>query len=94
MRLDQRAVQRHNLMSLASQTFIRHQIMLDDTEDADVLVHLLPSIHFIQAELGKGRGVLVHCQAGVSEHRSIVAPFHLFNAIRSKCDDRRCISDA
>ena len=40
------------------------QIMLDDTEDADVLVHLLPSIHFIQAELDKGRGVLVHCQAG------------------------------
>ena len=38
--------------------------MLDDTEDADVLVHLLPSIHFIQAELDKGRGVLVHCQAG------------------------------
>ena len=51
------------------QTFIRHQIMLDDTDDADVLVHLLPSIHFVQAELDKGRGVLVHCQAGVSEHR-------------------------
>ena len=47
-------------------TFIRHQIMLDDTEDADVLTHLLPSIHFIQAELDKGRGVLVHCMAGVS----------------------------
>lgn len=26
---------------------ICHQIMLDDTEDADVLIHLLPSIHFI-----------------------------------------------
>lgn len=50
------------------QTFIRHQILIDDTEDADILSHLLPSIHFIQAELGKGRGVLVHCQAGVSEY--------------------------
>jgi len=48
------------------QTFIRHQILIDDTEDADILSHLLPSIHFIQAELDKGRGVLVHCQAGVS----------------------------
>lgn len=40
--------------------------MLDDTEDADVLTHLLPSISFIQAELDKGRGVIVHCLAGVS----------------------------
>lgn len=40
--------------------------MLDDTEDADVLPHLLPSISFIQAELDKGRGVIVHCLAGVS----------------------------
>ena len=40
--------------------------MLDDTEDADVLTHLLPSIGFIQAELDKGRGVLVHCMAGIS----------------------------
>ena len=40
--------------------------MLDDEDDADVLTHLIPSIHFIQAELDKGRGVLVHCMAGVS----------------------------
>lgn len=49
------------------ETFIHHQILLDDSEDADILVHLLPSIHFIQAELDKGRGVLVHCHAGISE---------------------------
>jgi dual specificity phosphatase 12 len=39
---------------------------LDDVEEADVLQHLIPSITFIQAELDKGRGLLVHCQAGTS----------------------------
>lgn len=29
-------------------------------------MHFLPCIHFIQAELDKGRGVLVHCHAGIS----------------------------
>lgn len=48
------------------QTFIRHQILLDDTAEEDVLVHFIPAITFIQAELDKGRGVLVHCQAGMS----------------------------
>ena len=40
--------------------------MLDDSEDTDVLTHFLPSIRFIQAELDKGQGVLVHCLAGIS----------------------------
>ena len=31
-----------------------------------MLQHLIPSITFIQAELDKGRGILVHCQAGTS----------------------------
>ncbi|KAM6503317.1 hypothetical protein JOM56_000260 [Amanita muscaria] len=57
------------------ETFIRHQILLDDSEDEDVLVHLLPSIHFIQEELDKGRGVLVHCQAGISRSSTIVAAY-------------------
>lgn len=61
------------------QTFIRHQILLDDTEDADVLVHLLPSIHFIEAELDKGRGVLVHCQAGISRSATIVAAYLMYS---------------
>ena len=50
-----------------SQTFNKLQINLDDTEDADVLSHLVTAIQFIEAELEKGRGVLVHCQAGLSE---------------------------
>ena len=49
------------------QTFNKLQINLDDTEDADVRIHLVAAIQFIEAELEKGRGVLVHCQAGLSE---------------------------
>ena len=49
------------------QTFNKYHINIDDSADEDVLVHFLPSISFIQKELDKGRGVLVHCQAGLSE---------------------------
>ena len=59
----------------AEQTFIRHQINLDDTEDADILQHFVPSIAFIQAELDKGWGVLVHCQAGMSTCCPNISPF-------------------
>ena len=49
-----------------SQTLKRLQILLDDTAEADILQHLIPSITFIEAELEKDRGILVHCQAGMS----------------------------
>lgn len=77
----------HNIFSILSamrgritinETFIRHQILLDDTEDADVLRHLLPSIHFIQAEMSKGRGVLVHCHGGISRSATIVAAYLMY----------------
>ncbi|KAG5646349.1 hypothetical protein DXG03_003672 [Asterophora parasitica] len=61
------------------ETFIRHQVLLDDTEDADILRHLLPSIHFIQAELDKGRGVLVHCHAGISRSATVVAAYLMYS---------------
>ncbi|KAI0266544.1 hypothetical protein BC834DRAFT_875062 [Gloeopeniophorella convolvens] len=61
------------------QTFFQRQILLDDVEDADVLQHLIPSITFIQAELDKGRGVLVHCQAGMSRSATIVAAYIMYS---------------
>ncbi|KAJ6627999.1 hypothetical protein B0H10DRAFT_1869341 [Mycena sp. CBHHK59/15] len=61
-----------------NETFIRHQILLDDTEEADILIHFMPSITFIQAELDKGRGVLVHCQAGMSRSVTIVAAYLMY----------------
>ncbi|TFY81663.1 hypothetical protein EWM64_g2347 [Hericium alpestre] len=63
-----------------NETFMKHQINLDDTEEADVLQHLLPSISFIQAELDKGRGVLVHCQAGMKgRSATIVAAYLMYS---------------
>ncbi|KNZ78667.1 Dual specificity protein phosphatase 12 [Termitomyces sp. J132] len=61
------------------ETFIQHQVLLDDTEDTDILQHLLPSIHFIEAELNKGRGVLVHCHAGVSRSASLIAAYLMYS---------------
>ncbi|KAK0241705.1 hypothetical protein EDD85DRAFT_902245 [Armillaria nabsnona] len=60
------------------ETFVRHQILLDDTEEADIMIHFLPSITFIQAELDKGRSLLVHCQAGMSRSVTIVAAYLMY----------------
>ena len=60
---------------------------MDDIEEADVLQHLIPSITFIQAELDKGRGLLVHCQAGTSAcpriYMTILGRALLYNPGRS-----------
>ncbi|KIY48793.1 hypothetical protein FISHEDRAFT_65614 [Fistulina hepatica ATCC 64428] len=61
-----------------NETFVRHQIQLDDDPSADILVHFLPCISFIQAELDKDRGVLVHCQAGMSRSVAIVAAYLMY----------------
>ncbi|EIN08594.1 hypothetical protein PUNSTDRAFT_114048 [Punctularia strigosozonata HHB-11173 SS5] len=60
-------------------TFIHQQIAVDDEEEADILPHLVPAISFIQAELEKGRGVLVHCQAGMSRSATIVAAYLMYS---------------
>ncbi|RDB30141.1 Tyrosine-protein phosphatase yvh1 [Hypsizygus marmoreus] len=86
--LDVEELKAHGIYSILSamrggltikETFNRHQVLLDDTEDADILRHLLPSIHFIQAELDKGRGVLVHCHAGVSRSATVVAAYLMYS---------------
>ncbi|KAG5654417.1 hypothetical protein H0H81_002606 [Sphagnurus paluster] len=64
---------------MIKQTFIRYQIQLDDTEDEDILRHLLPSIEFIRAELEKGRGVLVHCHAGISRSATVMAAYLMYS---------------
>ncbi|KAI0642554.1 hypothetical protein C8Q79DRAFT_982660 [Trametes meyenii] len=58
-----------------NETFVRHQINIDDTENSDILQHFVPAITFIQAELDKEHGILVHCQAGMSRSVSIVAAY-------------------
>ncbi|KAF8068955.1 hypothetical protein FPV67DRAFT_1098469 [Lyophyllum atratum] len=86
--LDVEKLKAHGIYSILSamrgrltikETFIKHQVLVDDTEDEDILRHLLPSIHFIQAELDKGRGVLVHCQAGISRSSTIVAAYLMYS---------------
>jgi dual specificity phosphatase 12 len=45
---------------------MKHHIRINDMEDADLLSFLPPAVGFIEKEIEKGRGVLVHCLAGVS----------------------------
>ncbi|KAG1805354.1 protein-tyrosine phosphatase-like protein [Suillus subaureus] len=59
--------------------FNRYQVNVDDSANEDVLVHFLPSISFIQNELDKGRGVLVHCMAGISRSATIVAAYLMYS---------------
>ncbi|KAI0295742.1 hypothetical protein BC826DRAFT_1091313 [Russula brevipes] len=61
------------------ETFFRRQIPLDDVEDADVLQHLVPSITFVQTELDKGKGVLIHCQAGTSRSATVAAAYIMYS---------------
>ncbi|KAI0739126.1 hypothetical protein C8Q80DRAFT_1112923 [Daedaleopsis nitida] len=82
--LDTENLRAHHIRSVLSamrgrvsihETFLRHQINIDDTDTADILQHFVPSITFIQAELDKGYGILVHCQAGMSRSVAIVAAY-------------------
>ncbi|TBU39843.1 hypothetical protein BD309DRAFT_928271 [Dichomitus squalens] len=82
--LDTETLRAHNIRSVLTamrgrvsihETFVRHQINIDDTDSSDILQHFVPAITFIQAELDKGKGVLVHCQAGMSRSVAIVAAY-------------------
>ncbi|KAH9833166.1 uncharacterized protein C8Q71DRAFT_192483 [Rhodofomes roseus] len=85
--LNSEKLREHNIHSVLTamrgrvrinETCNKLQINLDDTEDADVLSHLVAAIQFIEAELEKGRGVLVHCQAGLSRSATIVAAYLMY----------------
>ncbi|KAI0087434.1 protein-tyrosine phosphatase-like protein [Irpex rosettiformis] len=61
------------------ETMNQLQIDLIDTDDEDILKHLVTCVTFVQAELDKGRGVLVHCVAGISRSASIVAAYLMYS---------------
>lgn len=53
--------------------FIRHQVPLDDTAETDALVYFPACIEWIDSEITKGRGVLVHCQVGMNSGNYLIA---------------------
>ena len=61
-----------------AEAFTHFQIQLDDTEDADALAFFPQCISFIENELEQGRGVLVHCQAGVSRSATIACAYLMY----------------
>ncbi|KAG9028177.1 hypothetical protein FS837_003966 [Tulasnella sp. UAMH 9824] len=56
-----------------------YQIELDDSELDDLLVHLPPAIAFIDAARKSGKGVLVHCFAGMSRSVSVVIAYLMYS---------------
>lgn len=66
-------------MVVVQATFTHKQIEIDDVEEEDILNHLIACISFIEAELDKGHGVLVHCQAGMSRSPAIVAAYLMYS---------------
>ncbi|KAL5512331.1 hypothetical protein ACEPAG_3323 [Sanghuangporus baumii] len=84
---DAELLRQHNIHSVLScmrgkvkvaETFTHFQIQLDDVEDADALAFFPQCISFIENELEQGRGVLVHCQAGMSRSATIVAAYLMY----------------
>jgi hypothetical protein len=67
-------------------------------ESEDIQVHFTMAIAFIDKALANGSGILVHCQAGISEKVSLYVLFHSFptynNYFRQEHHCRSCISYA
>ena len=61
-----------------SETFTHFQIQLDDNEDSDALAFFPQCIAFIENELDAGRGVLVHCMAGMSRSATICCAYLMY----------------
>ncbi|KAI5118504.1 hypothetical protein M0805_004004 [Coniferiporia weirii] len=84
---DHESLRAHNIYSVLSamrgsvsvhETFTHFQIQLDDMEGADALAFFPQCISFIENELDQGRGVLVHCMAGMSRSATIVAAYLMY----------------
>lgn len=84
---DVEGLRRHNIHSVLSamrgrvklaETFTHFQIQLDDTEDSDALAFFPQCIAFIENELEAGRGVLVHCMAGMSRSATICCAYLMY----------------
>lgn len=85
--LDAKTLREKNIRSVVTamrgklaidETFVNHRVEIDDSPDEDVLSHLVPAITFIEKELDRNRGVLVHCLAGVSRSSTIVAAYLMY----------------
>ena len=84
---DVEALRQHNIHSVLSamrgrvnlaETFTHFQIQLDDTDNADALAFFPQCIAFIENELDAGRGVLVHCMAGMSRSATICCAYLMY----------------
>ena len=49
----------------------RLHLPLDDVDHANLLLHLEGTIKYIQAAIGSGGNVLVHCAAGISRSAAV-----------------------
>ena len=49
--------------------------VIQDGPDCNILRHFLPCLRFIKYQLAQGRGVLVHCDSGLSISPSIIIAY-------------------
>ncbi|KAK7689540.1 hypothetical protein QCA50_007332 [Cerrena zonata] len=86
--LDTNTLKEKNIHSIVSvlrenmsidHTFLHHRIPIQDVPETDILSHFIPAITFIDKELSKGQGVLVHCFAGISRSTTIVAAYLMYS---------------
>lgn len=52
-----------------------HRVAVDDTDSTNIVEHFTATCDFIAEHRLHGRGVLVHCQAGVSRSTTLVAAY-------------------
>lgn len=55
--------------------FTVYRVLIDDTDKTNIIEHLPKACDFIAKARLHSKGVLIHCQAGVSRSTSIVAAY-------------------